>query len=163
MTIQSLQLRFPHLPSGGRVITSPLYLSKLLGESNEATPIEALRTLQRGVTHSSDNTHNNFNSTDRSGINSPQRVVLLRALQWSVFRIESSQWIGKWPRLRKGSQSWHNLASWQSPATGSEITLPGKGGHYFNTRQSLPVLGICQLVFLEGLGAISKRRGSLKC
>lgn len=95
MTIQSLQLRFPHLPSGGRVITSPLYLSKLLGESNEATPMEALRTLQRGVIHSSDNTHNNFNSTDRSGINSPQRVVLLRALQWSVFRIESSQWIGK--------------------------------------------------------------------
>lgn len=48
-----------------------------------------------GVNHGSANTHNNFNSTDKSGINSPQRVVLLRALQWSIFRIENSQWIGK--------------------------------------------------------------------
>lgn len=54
------------------IITSPLYPWELLKESNETIQMKALWKVQSGVINSCANTHNNFNSTDKSGINSQQ-------------------------------------------------------------------------------------------
>ena len=121
---------------------------------------KALRKPQSGVINSYANTHNNFNSTDKSGINSQQWVVLLRTLQWSIFRIESSQWIGKCIRniLLKGCQSWNILnCAVSSNRKWNHSTLQRWLLLYFNIHQFLHVLNICQVIFKEGFRAISNR------
>lgn len=78
------------------------------------------------------NTHNNFNSTDKSGINTTIdcftediRMIYFQSrkfpMNWQVYR----------NRFVKGCQSWTILKFRQFPAIGSETILSCKDDYYF--------------------------------
>lgn len=132
------------------IITSILCLSELLKNQMRQYKWKALWKPQSGVINSCANTHNNFNSTDKSGINSQQWVVLLRTLQWSIFRIESSQWIGKcieYTFERMPKLEYPQLCAVSSNRKWNHSTLQRWLLLYFNIHQFFHVLNICQLIF----------------
>lgn len=94
--------------------------------------MEALWKLQSGVINSCTNTHNNFNSTDKSGINSTTGL-LTEDITMIYFQDRKFPviWQVYWNRLLNGCQSWNSLNSVWFPTIGCETTLPYKDDYYF--------------------------------
>ena len=101
------------------------------------------------VINSCANTHNNFKSTDKSGINSIVALLTEDIIMIYFGGIKSSQWFGKclkinfWRDAKAGLSSelcGFQLWMWSHSILQEGLLL------YFNIQPFLHVLNICQLV-----------------